>query len=179
VDQGGGVDGSDRVVIVWPDNAVKNQWLQVTVAATANTGLAEPDVFYFGNAPAEAGGNATNTIVNATDEIVARRFQHSAVNPASIDDPYDYNRDGLVNATDQMIARSNQTNPLTMLRLITAPQGSKAAGPTIVMDSPASDSVLSAELDWHYELNAEKTPSQTRKQETQTAVDTLLATFWT
>ena len=43
------------------------------------------------------------------------------LNPAAIDDPCDYNRDGLVNGTDQIIARNNQTNPLTMLRLITAP----------------------------------------------------------
>ncbi len=41
---------------------------------------------------AEAGNTAINTIVNATDEIVARNFQHSAVDPALIDDPYDYNR---------------------------------------------------------------------------------------
>ncbi len=89
--------------------------------ATANTGLAEPDVFYFGNAIGEAGNSTLNAIVNTTDEMVARNFQHGPINLAAIDDPYDYNRDRLVNTTDRMIARSNQTGPTGMLRLITAP----------------------------------------------------------
>ncbi|MEE8451151.1 MAG: lamin tail domain-containing protein, partial [Thermoguttaceae bacterium] len=122
---GAGNGGSDRIVIRWADNAIEKQWLQVTVKATAATGLALPDVFYFGNAIADAGDQTVNTIVNATDEIVARNFQHSALDPAMIDDPYDYNRDGLVDGTDQIIARNNQTNPLTMLRLI-APVASKS-----------------------------------------------------
>ncbi|MEE8451142.1 MAG: hypothetical protein V3R99_04475 [Thermoguttaceae bacterium] len=67
-----------------------------------------------------------NTIVNATDEIAARNFQHSAADPARIDDLYDYDRDGLVNGTDQIIARDNQTNPLTMLRLISPPAADAA-----------------------------------------------------
>ena len=89
--------------------------------ATANTGLADADVFYFGNAIGESGNAAGNAIVNATDEIMARNFLHGPLNLAAIDDPYDYNRDGLVNGTDQIIARDHQTNPLSMLRLITAP----------------------------------------------------------
>ncbi|HYW78062.1 MAG TPA: beta-propeller fold lactonase family protein, partial [Thermoguttaceae bacterium] len=89
VREGAGIDGTDRITIIWPDNAIQSQWLQVTVQATENTGLLEPDVFYFGNAPGEAGDQAVNAIVNATDEIVARNFQHSAFDPAPIDDPYD------------------------------------------------------------------------------------------
>ncbi len=118
---GDGVRRSDRITIRFADNAIEKQWLQVTVRATPNTGLKEPDVFYFGNAIGEAGDQTFNTIVNATDEIVARNFRHGALNPATIDDAYDYNRDRLVNGTDQVIARSNQTNPLSMLRLIAAP----------------------------------------------------------
>ena len=118
---GMGQDGSDRVTIIWPDGAIKNQWLRVVVKANENTRLLEDDVFYFGNAVGESGNAAGNAIVNATDEIMARNFLHGPLNPAAIDDPCDYNRDGLVNGTDQIIARNNQTNPLTMLRLITAP----------------------------------------------------------
>jgi len=118
VRKGEGVDGSDRITFVWADRAIEKQWLRVTVKATDRTGLAGPDVFFFGNAPGEAGDQVLNTIVNATDEIVARNFQHSAVDEALVDDPYDYNRDGLVNGTDQIIARNNQTNPLTMLKLL-------------------------------------------------------------
>ncbi|HYW81385.1 MAG TPA: hypothetical protein VE890_17505 [Thermoguttaceae bacterium] len=139
------------MTITWPDHAIENQWLQVTVKATDNTGLLEDDVFYFGNAPGEAGDSLNNAIVNATDEIVARNFQHSAVDPAAIDDPYDYNRDGLVNGTDQIIARANQTNPLTMLRLITAPAVDLVLGEMGGQEKHGSG-LFGAELDWAHEL---------------------------
>jgi len=38
------------VTLIWADNTIQKQWLEVTVLATVNTGLAAPDVFYFGNA---------------------------------------------------------------------------------------------------------------------------------
>ena len=57
---GAGQNGSDRVTITWPDGAITNEWLQVTVNATAITGLAQPDVFYFGNAVGETGNNPAN-----------------------------------------------------------------------------------------------------------------------
>ncbi|HYW79390.1 MAG TPA: hypothetical protein VE890_07410, partial [Thermoguttaceae bacterium] len=162
-----------NVTITWPDNAIENQWLQVTVKATENTGLLEDDIFYFGNAIGEAGDNPLNTIVNATDEIVARNFQHGPLNPASIDDPYDYNRDGLVNGTDQIIARQNQTNPLTMLRLITAP-AVDAAVKQAIQESPNAPS---AALDWQYEYESMQTKGVKRK-DVEATVDLLLATAW-
>ncbi|HYW78001.1 MAG TPA: VCBS repeat-containing protein, partial [Thermoguttaceae bacterium] len=148
-----GVAGADRVTLIWADNVIEKQWLQVTVQPTEHRGLVEPDVFYFGNAPGEAGDQQINTIVNATDEIVARNFQHSAVDPALIDDPYDYNRDGLVNGTDQIIARNNQTNPLTMLRLIEAPTVDLALKQVVMEDQHGAET-LSAALDWQYEFQS-------------------------
>ncbi|KKL14914.1 hypothetical protein LCGC14_2510880, partial [marine sediment metagenome] len=108
VRRGAGEQGSDRVTILWEDNAIEKQWLQVTVLATENTGLAEPDVFYFGNTIGESGDQLVNAIVNATDEIGTRNFQHSPLNPAAIDDPYDFNRDQLVNGTDRILAQPNE-----------------------------------------------------------------------
>ncbi|HYW77918.1 MAG TPA: hypothetical protein VE890_00005, partial [Thermoguttaceae bacterium] len=175
VREGAGVPGSDRITITWRDNAIQNQWLQVTVKATENTGLAKPDIFYFGNAIGEAGDNPINTIVNATDEIVARNFQHTAIAPALIDDPYDYNRDGLVNGTDQIIARENQTNPLTMLRLIAAPVQDGAIKQAV--DVLASEpTILPVELDWLYEfeqMNAKN--ARQKRSSVEAAVDRLLA----
>ncbi|MEM9657361.1 MAG: hypothetical protein AAF961_03280, partial [Planctomycetota bacterium] len=53
-------------------------------------------------------------------EIDARNNPHTNfLDPALIDDAYDYNRDARVNATDQIIARNNQTNFLSDLNLIT------------------------------------------------------------
>ena len=40
---GAGVNGSDRVTLLWPDNAIQKQWLQITVKADAVTGLVGPD----------------------------------------------------------------------------------------------------------------------------------------
>ncbi|MEE8450566.1 MAG: beta-propeller fold lactonase family protein [Thermoguttaceae bacterium] len=167
VRKGEGVDGSDRITFVWADRAIEKQWLRVTVGANDRTGLPVPDVFYFGNAPGEAGDSVVNAIVNATDEIVARNFQHGAVGPAAIEDPYDYNRDGLVNATDQIIARENQTNPLSMLRLITAP----------VADAAFEQIVY---LDWRYEFDRMNTKSRSTKKDgsIEATVDMLLATDW-
>src|SRR5205807_189471 len=97
------------------------QWLRVTVNADANTGLSQPDVFYFGNAIGDSGDSTSNAIVNASDELNARHNQRNFLNPAPIDFAYDFNRDKKVDATDQLIARHNQTNFLTALKLITAP----------------------------------------------------------
>ena len=125
VRQGAGVGGSDRVTITWDDNVIQNQWLQVTVKADANTGLAAADVFYFGNAIGESGDNPANAVVDFQDELASRTHK-SGIPIAPITNPYDYNRDGRVNATDDIIARHNRTdgtggNPL---QLISAPVGS-------------------------------------------------------
>ncbi|KKL98418.1 hypothetical protein LCGC14_1824630, partial [marine sediment metagenome] len=174
-----GDDETDRVMIVWSDNAIEKQWLQVTVKANENTGLAKPDIFYFGSAPGEAGNNSVNTIVNATDEIAARNFQHSAVDKALIDDPYDYNRDSLVDGTDQIIARENQTNPLTMLRLITAPAVDAVIEQASVEEIPDTG-VSSAEWNWLYEVDRMNSKNQTTKKDDsrEATVDLLLATDW-
>jgi len=148
VREGHGVDGSDRITILWDDHAIESQWLQVTVLATNETALFEPDVFYFGDAVAEAGDHSINTIVNATDEIAARNFPHGPLNRAGIEDRYDYNRDRLVNATDRILARGNQTNPLTMLRLIHAPLHD--AGLKQAAELKATPTV--AEIAWLYEF---------------------------
>ena len=124
VEAGAGANGTDRVFITFADNAIQNQWLEVTVRAGANTGLANDDVFYFGNAIGETGDSATAAFVNSTDEIGARNNPHASfLSPAQIDDVYDFNRDQRVNATDQLLARNNVTNFLTALRLITPDSG--------------------------------------------------------
>ncbi|MCC6127104.1 MAG: hypothetical protein IT426_19255 [Pirellulales bacterium] len=123
VQPGGGVGGSDRVKIIWADNAILNQWLQVTVKA-ANTGLAQDDVFYFGNLPGESGDNA---IVELADEEAARNHR-SGFTFVPLTNAYDYNRDGQVNATDDLIARYNLGAALWPL-----------AAPAAAANLPASD----------------------------------------
>jgi len=122
--KGGGVEGSDRISIAWPDFAIRNQWLEVTLLADA-FGLAEDDVFYFGNAVGEAGNADGDAQVTATDLLLARNNPRNFIDPAAVDFAYDYNRDARVNATDVLLARNNVTNFLTMLRLLDLPAGQK------------------------------------------------------
>jgi hypothetical protein len=119
VRSGAGVSGTDRVTIIWPANAILKQWLEVTVLATANTGLAAPDIFYFGNAIGESGNSASDAKVDPADELAARAHPRNiAFDPAPIGDPYDYNRDKAVDPGDQLIARANQTGVFNALKLI-------------------------------------------------------------
>ena len=121
IQRGAGTGGSDRIVLRLPDGAVRDQWLQITVNATPDTGLSAPDVFYFGNAPGDDGHNLTSAVVDAADVAGAEADPHGFLNPAPITDLYDFNRDGRVDATDQLIARDSVDTSSTALQMFTAP----------------------------------------------------------
>ena len=114
--------GSARYALVWPDGAVRNTWLEVTVLPGARTGLARPDVFYFGNltgetgdAPASPAGGPpvpTGGRVNALDLSAVKRALNAA---ATITGRFDFNRDGRVNALDLAAVRSNLNRTLAPL----------------------------------------------------------------
>lgn len=112
----GGSLGSDRVEVVWSNNAIQNQWLQVTVLANADTGLLEPSVFYWGNAIGETGNDPTNAVVNLADVALTRENQ-TGFGTADVANQYDFNRDGRVNLADVAMARENQSG-FTPLELI-------------------------------------------------------------
>lgn len=119
----GGLNGSDRFKIEFPDNAIRNTWLRVTVLANANTQLQSNDVFYFGNAVGDVGqGNSGTPISVQADEIdslFVRRNQSLGANSASITNLYDLNKDGRVNAIDLALLRQGQAKLL--IRYFTAP----------------------------------------------------------
>ena len=140
-----GVDSSDRITITFEDRAIMNQWLEVTVLATEHTGLDEEDVFYFGNAVGESGNGDGNALVDVSDLLLARNNPRTFLDPAAIDDPFDYNRDQRVDVTDVLLARNNSTSFLTGLRLIAVPERDGAAGATVVAE-PSSLAVLLAGL---------------------------------
>ena len=150
VHEGEGTGGSDRVKVIWDETAVANSsWLQVTVLANANTGLAANDVFYFGLAAGECGNSTTYTYVDATDFAGARDNPHNFLNRAAIDDHYDYNRDSYVDASDLAIVRDNNTNFITDLNRIVVPAAPTAPGdayldlppidPNVDIDDPAPE----------------------------------------
>ena len=117
-----GINGSDRVTLTWTDGAIQDQWLMITVLATANTGLAQPDVFFFGNAPGECGNNASeptpDAVVNLSDVILTRNNQ-TGFGTADIESSFDYNRDQRVNLSDVIFCRNNQSGftPLNLIDL--------------------------------------------------------------
>ena len=108
------------MTITWADNAIENQWLQVTVKANANTGLAAADVFYFGNAIGESGNNSGNAVVDSQDESLALANK-SGFSSAPITNSYDFNRDGRVTVADVLVARHNHTDGTGALLLISGP----------------------------------------------------------
>ncbi len=126
---GAGTGGSDRVVLIWGNDAARRTWLEVRVRATLVTGLAMEDVFYFGNAVGETGNQAgIDAVVDGSDESRIRANVRGSFQPATKDNLYDINRDRLVNATDQLLARGNVTDPTTALRLIRPTPGAGGGG---------------------------------------------------
>jgi hypothetical protein len=108
--RGEGVEGSDRIVMVWPDGAIRNQWLMVKVLATSRTGLASPDVHFWGNAVGEVGNQADSTVIDALDQAAIKSNFTDNTDPSN---RYDINRDGTVNATDVALAQT--VNPPLLL----------------------------------------------------------------
>ena len=110
---GAGAGGSDRVTLLWPDGAVRNTWLSVTVKANERTGLAEPDVFYFGNLIGETGSGAAAR-VDGWDVLGVRRNLFGRT-PASLSSRFDINRDGGVDVLDYVLVRRSLASSLTLL----------------------------------------------------------------
>jgi len=125
--RGAGLEGSDRVTLIWDARVIQKQWLQVTLLATANTGLVAPDVFYFGNAVAETGNRTDNAAVTSADAL---RVLNNISASASILNPYDINRDGKVGSADRLLVLNNLSalNSLVLLdlRLPTVLSGGRA-----------------------------------------------------
>ncbi len=100
---GAGTRGSDRVEITWTDGSIAQEWLEVTVNANANTGLATPYTFFYGSVIANSGTGDTGAlaITSSTDENAAR----SHTGTATVSNIFDYNKDGFVNSSDENAAR--------------------------------------------------------------------------
>jgi hypothetical protein len=96
---GAGTGGSTRVTFTWPDGAIRNKWLQITVLPTSFTALTAPDVYLLGNLVGETGGAIG---VDARDVTDTRRALGGVAGGTS---PFDFNRDRRVDARDYAIAR--------------------------------------------------------------------------
>ncbi|REK17413.1 MAG: hypothetical protein DWQ37_06390 [Planctomycetota bacterium] len=191
---GAGVSGSDRVEIVWADGAIANRWLEVIVegndaigGSNTNTGLAESDIFFFGNRIGDTGsGTPTLAITSAADEIAAR---NNAGFGSAITNLYDFDRTGLVNAVDQIAARNNG-GFLTKINITDPPAapavsgGANRANVAVALASPepsipglatwsASVDLVGAAVD----RPIDRTVYATRTVERGEAIDVTLAVF--
>jgi hypothetical protein len=110
---GEGSGGSDRVTLAWGDDAVRNGWLEVTVKATGDTGLAAPDVFRFGNLVGDTGDSVAGPFrVNALDIAAVKRALNTG---STLTGRFDFDRDGRVSALDLAVVRANLNGALTPL----------------------------------------------------------------
>jgi uncharacterized delta-60 repeat protein len=126
-----GPNGDTYADIIWANNAIADEWLQVTVLSTPDTDLAGPVVFYYGNAIGETGNSTTDAKVDGTD-VARTQSNQTGLGSASITNVYDFNRDGKVNGVDVALAQANQSG-LNPLRLITVPGG----GPSVLTAAQA------------------------------------------
>ena len=110
---GGGAAGSDRLELFWPNNAVKNAWLQVEVLPNADTGLADlggsyagiGDIFYFANKAGDTGNdNGGSYIITSADTTQVRLHPGLGV---PVDYLYDINKDGNITSADTTQVRLN------------------------------------------------------------------------
>jgi Concanavalin A-like lectin/glucanases superfamily len=137
---GRGIGGSTQITLIWDDNAIQNEWLQVIMPADSHLGLAEDNVFYFGSAIGET-GNSSNAFVDTGDEL-ATRSNGTAAGGAAITNVYDFNRDKQVDSQDEMIARSHRSG-LAPLQLITVPAAGSGAA-AVAVAAPFASSAASS-----------------------------------
>jgi endonuclease/exonuclease/phosphatase family metal-dependent hydrolase len=105
----GGIGGSGRIKLVFADHAIENAWLQITVVADVNTGLASNDIFYFGNARLDVTPVATfptQVAVNIFDVNQIRAQQ--GLNSGIVSNLFDLDRNGVVNIFDTNATRAGQ-----------------------------------------------------------------------
>ncbi len=144
---GRGPGGSTQITLIWDNNAIQNEWLQVTMLAQPHLGLAANDVFYFGNAIGETGDSSTDSLVTPAD---ASRITANATTAALVTNPFDINRDGVVDAADTALVMSNQTSKFNGLNLISL-SGTAPAKPTGLTAAGGPGSVT---LHWTAATNA-------------------------
>jgi ELWxxDGT repeat protein len=132
----GSQSSPDRVVLQWPDNAIANRWLRVTVKATANTGLLVPEVYYIGHLLGETTGPSGGVYtVSFADITPIRSAVGQSVAAGSI---HDIDKNGTVAFADISAMRPNVGVQLTNIT-IPAQQGEYGQFQQIVSDSIRRD----------------------------------------
>jgi len=116
----------DRVVIQWPDNAIANRWLQVTVKANASTGLVAPETYYVGHLLGETTGPVSGVYTVAFADITPiRGAVGQSVGAGSI---HDVDKNGTVAFADVSAMRGNIGAQLTNITIPAVVSGESSGG---------------------------------------------------
>lgn len=149
------IQGSpSRIVIQWPDQAIANRWLRITVLANENTGLPEPEVYYLGHLTGETTGVDQGFFVVTFADITAIRAAVGST--VSVSSVVDTQKDGVVSFADIAAMRENIA---AILPAITIPQAASSAqgsqggshdglGGSAGQEPIASDVQSPASVDW-------------------------------
>ncbi len=121
----GGGGGADRLTLVWPDNAMESQWLEVTLRATATTGLSANEVFYFGNAIGETGNSVSDCNVLVNDAL--RILNNLSTVGVEVTNPFDINRTASVLVNDALITLNHLVAGSQALQLLDLTGGAAPA----------------------------------------------------
>jgi hypothetical protein len=125
--QGDRIDGasSDRVTLTFPDDAIRNAWLQVRVKPTGATALPADDVFYFGSLPGKVfrfPETSTPLRVTAADLVAVTRAVQGLRYTMSVDTNGDFRLD----QQDVTVVRRNlggRLEPFTAPAVAPSPAG--------------------------------------------------------
>ena len=132
--------GAGRYVITFADGSVTNTWLQVTVKANASTGLAAPDVFYYGNLVGETGDAAIGALrVTATD---VTRTRLNLFRREGLTGRYDFDRSSLVTAGDLLTARRALGQALPVFTALGVRAPALSSAPQFTAPPPAMRSLF-------------------------------------
>ncbi len=107
---GAGVNGSDRIVLIWKKDAISNQWLKVHMLANDTTGLSESEIFFFGNAIGDVTGDGH---ANIADVFSIWNHRSSLGYQVSENNAFDINQDGFVDLEDIFITWNHRTSAAT------------------------------------------------------------------
>lgn len=121
------IEGSlSRVVLEWPNNAIANRWLRITVRANANTGLAVPEVYYIGHLLGETTGPIGGIYTVAFADITPIRG--AAGQNVSAGSIHDIDKSGTVAFADISAMRSNVGAQLTNITIADLAAGALGGG---------------------------------------------------
>jgi len=133
------VDGVDRITLIWPDGAIRNQWIEITVKAAGNIGIEADDVFYFCSAVADTNGDGK---VNISDY---RTFTGEFGGFGGIGElDSDFNADGRVDLNDFAIVRSSFGNEVATPSFLSAVPEAPLAAPVPVLQAVVEPTVAVA-----------------------------------